>query len=367
LTIVITILYKVLVREYYRQNIAFFLLIIAITCGFMSGVEHRALAEFFISTTATTLIPVSISIVYLVKVLNYNLKSARLPQNEIILNVALLAPAQQFIAMLATLSMQMLPALIYSVFLFIVAIQYQAFSAIITLLGGLTIMLTAGTYFLIMTFRRIETEKKISVLKKWMDNVFTRPLILFYIEWIFRRALLPFLGTKVFSCLVLTGVAALYQYDQYDNRLMAMGVWIAFISNITLIASIHDFENRSLSVLRNLPMTNLKRVSVFIGTLILLALPEMITLFRVFPESLTVVEYIMMITLGAGISTITYGRCYAGITTERLTGWITGLIIGGVLLILSNVPLIVLALAGFGCGYWWFVRYYDEFEAAPEV
>ena len=78
------VLNAILVREFYLANSGFFLLVVAIAGGFMRGYEHIALAEFFISTPMVLCIPLTVWILYALKVANFNGERLSLQENEFV-------------------------------------------------------------------------------------------------------------------------------------------------------------------------------------------------------------------------------------------------------------------------------------------
>src|SRR5688500_4396091 len=97
---------KVLAKEYYRLNTGFFLLILTLTFGFMSGVEHRALAEFFIASPLLLLVPISIWVVYLIKIINFNRSQVSLPQNQFLHVFSLRPFLHQIFPLFVTVAIQ---------------------------------------------------------------------------------------------------------------------------------------------------------------------------------------------------------------------------------------------------------------------
>jgi len=60
---IVIVLHKVMVREFYRSNASFFLVVIGLGAGFMRSNEHVALAEFFVSSPLLLLFPIIVDTV----------------------------------------------------------------------------------------------------------------------------------------------------------------------------------------------------------------------------------------------------------------------------------------------------------------
>src|SRR4051812_2823646 len=112
----LTVLLKVFVSQFYKANAAFFLLILGFCFGFMSGIEHKALAQFFTSSSLLLLIPIGIWVLYTIKIVLFNRHVLQQPENEFMFCFSLLPVSQQVLMLLNVLSAQMLPALLYAVF-----------------------------------------------------------------------------------------------------------------------------------------------------------------------------------------------------------------------------------------------------------
>jgi hypothetical protein len=354
---------KVLVKEYYQLNTGFFLLVITIAFGFMSGIEHRALAEFFISSPATVSIPVFAWGVYLIKIINFNRNQALLPQNQFLYSLSLLPHTQQLVCFFISLTNQFMPAILYGTFLVIMALKNNFIFAALAVPAALLLLLALGTFTLLRQFNLPVAESKIGFFKRFFDYRITKPLIQFYLEWIVRREAAVVLGTKLFCALLIFGTTQLYEGEDYDVRLMAMACTLAFSANFTIIGRLHYFENKVFALLRNLPFAILKRTAVFLTVLIILCLPEISILIKYFPAVLSWTQAPLLILYGAGIGVLFYGFHFTGVIHhENFQRLIFALFIGWILLILFKVPIVAMALVNAIGGVWLVRCYFYRFE-----
>ena len=72
-----SVLFKVLVKEFYRINAGFFLIVVGICFGFLRDIEHLALARYFTSAPVYLLIPFSVWLLYALKIIAFNDSSFR--------------------------------------------------------------------------------------------------------------------------------------------------------------------------------------------------------------------------------------------------------------------------------------------------
>src|SRR6187551_2707599 len=117
MNIIFSILQRVLVREFYRANAGLFFLVIGIGVGFMRSYEHIALAEFFSASPTLMLVPILVWTIYTLNVIKFNRDILQRKENEFILHVTLLPSSQKWIGVLTTLFYQLIPAILYGIFL----------------------------------------------------------------------------------------------------------------------------------------------------------------------------------------------------------------------------------------------------------
>jgi hypothetical protein len=358
------VLNKVLAREYYRLNTGFFLLVITLAFGFMSGVEHRALAEFFIASPLLLSVPVSVWAIYLIKIINFNRSQIDFPQNQFLHALTLRPRVYQIIPLFMTMLIQFLPAVLYGFFLMVMALKYSLNVQVAIIAEALFVLLTAGTISLLQQLNNTIREVKVGWIKRYLDHRFTRPVTQFYLEYLTRKDPALVFGTKVFSGLLIFAVTQLYSGESYDERLLAMGCALAFSANFMIITQVHHFENNVFALLRNLPLSTGKRLVTFILVFFIICLPETVILIKYFPEVVGWIQVPSVIFFGVSIGLLFYGLHFTEVIRhknfERL---IFGLVMGWILLTLFGVPVSILALVNSGVGIRVVKKYFYRFES----
>ena len=142
--IIFSILQRILVREFYRANAGLFFLIIGLGAGFMRSDEHIALAEFFSASPMLMLIPVFIWTIYTFNVIKFNHDILKRKENEFIFHITLLPPSQKWIAIVVTLIYQLLPAILYGIFLMVFAIKNDLIDTLLMIIVSLLLLLFIG-------------------------------------------------------------------------------------------------------------------------------------------------------------------------------------------------------------------------------
>jgi hypothetical protein len=367
LKILVAILSKVITLEFYRSNAAFFLVAIGLCCGFMSGVEHQALAEFFISSSIVLLIPISIWIVYTLKVIQFNKKTLNANENEFLFNLPLVNKNIQYIAIFIVALEEFIPIVAYSIFLVTTAMKHAQYLMIAYILFSVLALTIISVAIFIRSLHNPGVEEKETKIERFLNTRFNRHNIQFFFLWIVRNNLMTIVGSKLFACILLISTLKLYTTDVYDWRLMGIVISIAMMGNVVLIFKYQSFQEQHLSITRNLPLSLSSRLMHFILTFLILCLPEFGILINNFPVNLTRYELIYAMLFCFGMLIGIYSSLY--IKHINLDKLVTRCFIGVItliILILFNVHLFIIAVALIIGGIMVFRNYYYSFELAAE-
>ncbi len=359
----IQILNRVFAVEFYKLNSAFFLLVTGFSFGFMRGIEHKALAQFFIASPVLLLIPVSCWFIYMFKIIQFNNTALRIPQNEFVFYFCAFNRASQWLYIIPVLFNQLVPVIAYAIFLMMMAVQHSMILPVAYISLAILFLIFAGTASFIYHINHPNREKKIGMLKRFLDANFSKPYFQFFIAWITRSNVATLVGTKLFSCLLLWGIISLYSTDVYDSRLLAMGVAVAFSGNVMLVYYVHQFENLHFTILRNLPIPLWKRLCYFILTFIILCLPELGLLINNFPEELGFISCASIVAFGLSIGTLYYAYLYqSNMMLDRFVQHVFGITLFSIVMILFAIPIWFIAMANLVTGVILFRKYYYTFE-----
>jgi hypothetical protein len=357
---VFPLLQKVLVWKFFRDNSSFFLLVIVLCFGFLSGREHRALAEGFIGSYLTIMIPVTLWILYCLKVVRYNFQQS-LRQENLILTQSTILPWNIRYPVFAGISViQLSPAVAYAAFVAAIALAHKRFE-IAALIFVVWLVLIIATAAMTMFFvSRAKAEKKTFIMQDFLNRAFTRPQVWVQLEHMLRSDPFMVLSSKLFSCILMSAVAALYQYDEYDWRLLALGGLFAFSGNIVVMNGLHRNINHSLLWMRNMPI-GLSRwfLTTFI-IICLLSLPEAITIFTKLPAALDVTDVIAVVFLGISCQAFNYSILFLQVSYKDRIQYTA--IIAILLAILFKVPLWLLIAVNTATALLLFTRNFYSFE-----
>ncbi len=356
------VLNLVLAREFYRSNATFFLVVIGLACGFMSSVEHIALANFFMATPLLAAIPVGLWTGYSLKVCAFNREALQRQENQFVHNLVILPAREQWIVACPAVLIQMIPMILYGAFLMIIGWKNAAYATFI-LIGCCIVILLFLVVLILMISLNGSPEQEVWSITRHINNIFRRPFPLFFPEWIARREPGLLVGTKLAGCLILMAVERLYRAETYDLRLIAMGIVVVFAGHCGLIWQIHRFNNHHFSLLRNLPRLFGRHVTDFIITVMILVMPEVgitISNYHILPDWISLASVILF---SLSIPVLIYGFLYVkDRSQEQLTGITFYCSMAMIVLILFKVPLLLLAAVNFTVGLTLLKRFYYSFE-----
>jgi hypothetical protein len=363
----LAILQKVITRTYYVENTSFFLLTIGLSCGFMSGVEHRALAALFISSPFTMLIPVCVWAIYTLKVVNFNAALLARNENEFLFHFILYPSWQKRLMTWSIASVQLMPALLYGVFIISQAAQHRMYLAIaIAVVSLLALSLLIGV-ILFWQLHHPNREKKVAAWRRWLNRHIIRPYPTFALEWVSRQSPAMMIGTKLFASALLFGVLKLYVFDTYDFRLIALGTIIAAGISAQIVSEVHRFDTVHFTLPLQLPLSPLRRLLSTLACIALIFLPETGIIITYFPGYLSPVLIAESVACLWAISFLWYAACYqkhrnpethARIVFASTMIWIV--------IALFSIPLLAIAAINLGAGVFLWKKYFYQFESVVE-
>jgi hypothetical protein len=361
------ILARVFVVPFYQANATLFLFIAVMAGGFMSAVEHVALASFFVSTPLSMLVPIAVWALYTVKVLRFNQALLQRAENTFMQHYCLLPVRAQWLGWLSAVAVQLLPAIGYGIFLVVMALRQKAWMSLVLVPLAMVVFVFFAVALLYRERLYSHRQHTSSRLRRFLDKTFVRPYPLFFIEWIVRRQPLLLFGTKVFGGLLLLGIFYLYTDEAYDSRLLIMGITAVAAANLQLVWELLQFEHVHFSIVRQLPLPFGRRIVYTSVTLCALLLPETGLIITYFPANLTVIEAIACVVyLLAGVI-LFYGVLHRrDRAPEQLGGFAFVWVIGSVVLTLFRVPPILLAAVNLSVGVYSWIQLFYRFEQRVE-
>lgn len=301
---VIKVINRVIVVEFYKQNVAFFALIFFILFGFIRNSEHLTIGSFLVSNPSTLIFLFILWLAYAIKVVLFVLPAINRSENLFLEVYYLLPPTTKIISAFASSVFLLFPIVAYTTFLFILAFAYGFYLTISILAFAILVFVGVVSWLFYVKLSKLPHEKAFfhfKILKK----AFT-PSILFYIAYILRSEIVMLVLTKLYTCTLILGTTMLYHTDQFDLRLLTTGVLLAFIGNVTLVHKYVWFQYHQMSFFRNLPISFIELFARHIFIFLVLLIPEFITLFRHYPIESGFFDIIGIVLFGVSILNLIY-------------------------------------------------------------
>ncbi|MFD1143840.1 hypothetical protein ACFQ4C_22110 [Larkinella insperata] len=279
---------KLIVRQFYLQNSGLFLVVLLLGFGFLSSNEHIALATYALHDSVFLAGYVALWLLYTAYVIHFQ---RQLLHTTNLLQFFRLIPAVKRLSVFYLLNLQLLaPVVLYAGFMLWVGVQQRTTTA-----NG-SLILIAGTLsllplpFIERALHNPNPELFTGYLGNWLRQTLTTPYGLFFIRYLFREQPITLLLTKAGSCLLTAGILLLYPTDDYDIRLLSLGMLLSAAFHAGVVFELYQFEARQLMLLRNLPLPLARRLLLYGGIQALLLIPEALLLIVRGPETVSLLD-----------------------------------------------------------------------------
>jgi hypothetical protein len=358
---------KVFVREFYRLNASLFFLIIAFAGGFMRGPDHIALGELFISSVSLVLIPIFVWVAYAVMVMEFNAANLHKQGNSFLQCFPLFTKRFQWAFSIVIIACQLVPVILYAGFLSLLAFKNHIHHSFFLIAASLLLISCGMTYWLRQLLKNPTRKERVSLIHFLALHRIRWPYPFVVLRFVLSRRALSLLLYKLFSLSILWSSLYLYKTDNYDLRLLHLGVTISFSLGISFVIEWHAFENVFFSIVKRLPINFLKRSAYAFFIISLFVLPEAMLVLKNFPVEYATSDTLISIMFGASIYFLFYGFLYTrDRKQETIISYasITGLIF--FILVLAGIPAGVLMMVNLTAGFLFFRFYYARFELHPD-
>ncbi|OJV20142.1 MAG: hypothetical protein BGO21_12220 [Dyadobacter sp. 50-39] len=334
------------VSAFFRQRAGTFLVLLGVLFGFLSANEHHAFAVFFLTGTYGMLALFVIWLTYSLLCVQFVINTWKLPEYTFIYH-ARTWPASVRMRRFAVQALGfMQPILGYGAYLFIIGIQDKLLSRLWPVLPFymvLTLMLAAAAEWRIRKPVLYVAVKGRSIVK-WP---FPRPASWLYwsMEWLVRERGITLLVGKMGAMLVAAGTMLYYSTGEYDIRMPAVGMSLAYLLNLGLSFELYRWEGEIWLWGRSLPVSVWKRLARIIAAHAILIVPETLVLFR--SRALAFADVAQLYLLGLTILIVCHTYLYkrAGMPENAMQVFLFGFV-GLTLLILYKIPLLALLVCG---------------------
>jgi len=274
-----SILNRVVVAQFYKQNSGLLLFIFFIMFGMVEGSQlvyyHLSLMTGIVQSTTFLGLVLLLWLTYAVKSSQFVVAQLAKPQNAFLFTLAAMPRTRQMVNLFATHVLIHLPVWLYAAATSLVAIN-QGRPAIALLILAFNIFICLAMSWVSDLKLNHPTSFSISFFSS-IKLPFRKPLFWFYLGFIMNDVLLILMMTKLFSYFILFGFFQI-PLDHYENRIPFMGFLVGMVAHAVLVFEVRKWEDNYLSFARNLPIKLSHRYFVLALVYMLLVTPEILLL-----------------------------------------------------------------------------------------
>lgn len=347
----LTLLNRIFVSSFYTKNAGTFLVIILLAFGFLSAVEHKALITAALGSPLILVIVFGLWGLYLLKTISFIWQELTAPEHLFFQTFWLIPTSTRLLLWVAVQTALLFPILAYAQWMIQIAYQYQRWDSLSALVAVNLLFIGIGSWAADYRLRHPNPNA-------WhLPHVSLKlPYEFFFPTYWLRKEPLSLVLTKAFSGLLLAGVCRLYPTDDYDQRLLLIGLLLAILGHAQVGGQVSAFERKYLLILPNLPMSRVQRFGRYALMYGFLWLPELVILLRNCPVGIPL-DYIIWLWLtGLGALLLLHSLAYGHeINPERWLSGVFASFIVGLLAIMFGLPVgvwLVLVWTG-ALGYWY--------------
>ena len=274
------ILQRTLVRVFYLRHAGFLGVTLYLAFGFMRASDHEAIMEAALISPFLLAGFVATWTLYTLRAVSFVRKTLSAPELTFLQTLRLLPGPRRWLLWAGVFWNVLGPVVGYAAWTASVGIKRGATGPVVVVLLSVLVLWVAAIRATDWRLHRPQPEPLRLPARRFM-----LPYWLFFPAYLTRHRPLIVALTKVVSCLLLTGICRLYPTDDYDERLLLIGLILSVITHAGLCQQFGAFETRNLLLLRNMPFSVWQRLGFYALTYALLWLPEALILLRNWPDS----------------------------------------------------------------------------------
>lgn len=267
------VLVRTLVKPFYQANAGFFLVTVGLLFGFLKTPQHIDIATALAYSPLYYSIPFALFTLYAIKTLQFCYTAQRLKTNQFLNGLVMLRPGARVPLIIYLQTLLMVPVLAYSGLLLTMALQHQLWMSAAIVAGGNLLLILTAAHFLHKRLITPVDSSLISGFRQWTSKL-PRPLSMLFIHQLFTRHAVLLLATKAISITVIVGAVLIFEMDGTDYRLLTLGMLLSGGVNAAFSFQYHKFEQKDLSMFKNLPISTSSWFGQFTISYLLLLIPE---------------------------------------------------------------------------------------------
>lgn len=304
------VLTKALVSEFYKANAGFFLVSIGLIFGFLKTPQQIDIATALAFSPVYYLAPLAIWMLYGLKTLSFCKNLLHTDAYRFLSYIDLLSYPQRLQLIFYIQALLLAPVLGYGLFLTVIALQLHQWTSVAWCLLGNGLVLAVTAHWLHQILISPTDPNRVSKARYWF-NLLPKTRSMLFIHHLLNRQTILLLGTKLISLVVLIGFIMIYDMEGTDNRFISLGLLLSAGINAIFSFRLRDYEQETLGIFNNLPITTNSWFFTSLLTFSWLCLPELLILYT---NSLSTVSPVFLLKnslLPVSLLTFFYSICYA--------------------------------------------------------
>ncbi len=307
--------------------------------GIIRSDDHVAVFQYAMSSPSILLYYFALWSLYVFKTIAFVRHQFHHPAYRFLHHFRLIPLSQRILSWVTISVSLVMPILAYAFWMSFYAVRSQQWVAI----SGLILFFAGMIGLSLLLFERIIRQQDTEVKVRTFARDWPLPYPLFFIQFLLRKNTVLVLITKLFSVAVLLGVCLLYPTDDYDERLLSIGLLLGSLIHLGLTTEHYTFEHEYLLFVRNLPLSFLRRFAAHALQMLLIFIPEITFLFRYLPDTVSYLFVGKALVFISGIQIAALHRVYQhDKSLEKLSAYgLWGFIIGLLLIMFRIDPAIL--------------------------
>lgn len=346
------------VSAFFRQRAGTFLVLLGILFGFLSANEHHAFAIFFLTSPYGMLSLLVIWLIYTSICAQFVLNTWKLPEYNFIYHARTWPRAVRLQRFAGQAVGFIQPLLYYGVYLLIISIQDGLLARLWPVVPFyillLIIMVAAAEWRIQRPVLYVAGHGNSIFLRLGFiarlfprGTRFRRPAswLFWSFEWLLRERGITLLMGKMGAMLVAAGTMRYYMTGDYDIRMPAVGMSLAYLLSAGLSFELYRWEREIWLWGRSLPVRPWVRWVRVVAAHAILVLPETLVALR--SGALGIGELAQLLALGITLIVVAHLYFYkkAGLPENAMQAALFGFV-GLTLLILYKIPILLIAACG---------------------
>jgi hypothetical protein len=291
------ILFKTLIKPFYKQNASFFIFILVVMIGVVGELDgsdmldyHYALILGMLNNFVIFILILLVWFLYAIKCVRFVTTSIQKKENSFLTVLTGFETRKNYSQLFFAQLFIYLPVFLYSLIISIIAFHNKMFlDGIAVFVFNLTICIVSARWYLYVLKNQGKN------FKAFLDKLFNLNVgkknygtILF--RYIFSQQKIILFGLKLYDCAVLYLIIRNSSKETYDIRLPFILYSFGLFGHGILIYLVREFEEKKLSFWRNLPISLVNRFAQYCLLYGIILIPEVAIIILLTPKFLHLID-----------------------------------------------------------------------------